>query len=217
MLLKTSCSILFLVSIFLGTQAFSQGVNTTSPVGMNKDSLKNIYGNNKHFISGYELQSLIALSYYPELKETEITFRLVNIESIAKTTITFFSIFNSAEKHFIIYINSNKNRTGMLLIDAPFTAQVGAIGHELAHVANFSKKSLAGMVWWGINYLSKKHRIKIERKTDISTIAHGLGIELYSFVDFVLNSSSANEDYKKFKRLHYLSPAEIMEMVKNTR
>ena len=217
MLLKTSCSILFLVSIFLGTQAFSQGVNTVSPAGMNKDSLKNIYGNNKHFISGYELQSLIALSYYPELKETEITFRLVNIESIAKTTITFFSIFNSAEKHFIIYINSNKNRTGMLLIDAPFTAQVGAIGHELAHVANFRKKSLAGMVWWGINYLSKKHMIKIERETDISTIAHGLGIELYSFVDFVLNSSSANENYKKFKRLHYLSPAEIMEMVKNTR
>ena len=217
MLLKTSCSILFLVSIFLGTQAFSQGVNTASPAGMNKDSLKNIYGNNKHFISGYELQSLIALSYYPELKETEITFRLVNIESIAKTTITFFSIFNSAEKRFIIYINSNKNRTGMLLIDAPFTAQVGAIGHELAHVANFRKKSLAGMVWWGINYLSKKHMIKIERETDISTIAHGLGIELYSFVDFVLNSSSANENYKKFKRLHYLSPAEIMEMVKNTR
>ena len=217
MLLKTSHSILFLVSIFLGTQAFSQGVNTALPAGMNKDSLKNIYGNNKHFISGYELQSLIALSYYPELKETEITFRLVNIESIAKTTITFFSIFNSAEKHFIIYINSNKNRTGMLLIDAPFTAQVGAIGHELAHVANFRKKSLAGMVWWGINYLSKKHMIKIERETDISTIAHGLGIELYSFVDFVLNSSSANEDYKKFKRLHYLSPAEIIEMVKNTR
>ena len=217
MLLKTSCSILFLVSIFLGTQAFSQGVNTASPAGMNKDSLKNIYGNNKHFISGYELQSLIALSYYPELKETEIDFRPVDIESIAKTTITFFSIFNSAEKHFIIYINSNKNRTGLLLSDAPFAAQVGAIGHELAHVANFSKKSLAGMVWWGINYLSKKHRIKIERETDISTIAHGLGIELYSFVDFVLNSSSANENYKKFKRLHYLSPAEIMEMVKNTR
>ena len=164
--LKISNIILFWVLNLLSTQLYSQGVPTSSS-SINKDSLKNIYGYNKHFIPEYELQSLIALSYYPELKETEITFRPVDIESIAKTTITFFSIFSSTEKHFIIYINTNKNRTGLLLSDAPFTAQVGAIGHELAHVANFRKKSLAGMVWWGINYLSKKHRIKSERKTDI--------------------------------------------------
>lgn len=209
-------AILFVLLNFLSVHLYSQNINTSLST-INKDSLKNIYGHNKKFIAEYELQSLVALSFYPELKETEITFRPVDIESVAKTTITFFSIFNSAEKHFIIYINTNKSRTGLVLNEAPFNAQVGAIGHELAHVANFKKKSLAGMVLWGIHYLSKNSRIKIERETDVSTIAHGLGMELYSFVYFVLNSSSANDEYKKFKRLHYLSPVEILEMTKNVK
>ena len=215
--LKKTDIILFLLLTLLSTQLYSQDINTNSPPGINRDSLQNIYGHNKNFIAEYELQSLLALSYYPELKEAEITFRPVDIESVAKTTITFFSIFNSAEKHFIIYINTNKSRTGLLLSDAPFNAQVGAIGHELAHVANFRNKSLAGMVWWSIKYLSNKNRIKTERNTDIATIAHGLGMELYSFVYFVLNSSSANDKYKKFKRLHYLSPSEILKMAKNVK
>ena len=212
-LLKT---ILLSLSLLISTQLYSQGIHKIVLSSVNKDSLKNIYGNNKEFIPGYELQSLIALSFYPELINTKITFRLADKESIAKTTITFFSVFNSADKHFIIYINNNKNRTGLLLQETSFNAQVGAIGHELSHVADFNKRSFLGMVWWGIKYVSKKSRVKIERRTDISTIQHGLGMELYYFVDFVLNHSTANSQYKKFKRLNYLTPAEILELTKRS-
>ena len=209
--------IIFILSFLLpSTQLYSQPIQKTLLSSVNKDSLKNIYGNNKEFIPGYELQSLVALSFYPELINTKITFKLADKESVAKTTITFFSVFNSRDKHFIVYINNDKSRTGLLLQDAPFKAQVGAIGHELAHVADFNKRSFPGMVWWGIKYVSKKSRIKIERRTDISTIQHGLGMELYYFVDFVLNHSTANSQYKKFKRLNYLTPAEILALTKTS-
>ena len=38
------------------------------------DSLYQSYGSNKKFVKEFELQSLIALSYYPELKNVPITF-----------------------------------------------------------------------------------------------------------------------------------------------
>ena len=37
-----------------------------------QDSLKELYGNNKTFIPKLELQALIALSHYPELKNIKI-------------------------------------------------------------------------------------------------------------------------------------------------
>ena len=201
--------------IFLTTQLYSQGIQKSLRANVNKDSLKNIYGNHKEFIPEYELQSLVALSFYPELVNTKISFRLSDKESVAKTTMTFLSIFNSSNKHFIIYINNNKSRTGLLLRDAPFIGQVGAIGHELAHVVDFQKKNFLQMACWGTKYILKKGRINAERKTDRSTIEHGLGPELYNFVDYVLNHSSANNKYKKFKRLNYLSPDEILHLIKS--
>ena len=207
--------ILFISSYLFNSKVYSQTIQKSILSAINKDSLKNIYGNNKKFVAEYELQSLIALSFYPELINRKITFKLTDKESVAKTTITFFSIFKSADKHFIIYINDNKKRTGFLLNDAPFTAQIGAIGHELAHVADFNRKNLPAMIWWGIKYVSGKERIKIERRTDLSTINHGLGMELYNFIDFVFNGSSANNNYKKFKQKNYLSGTEILQLTKN--
>lgn len=200
--------------IFASAQLYSQSVQKYTLANINRDSLKNIYGNNKEFLPEYELQSLVALSFYPGLADTRITFRFADKESIAKTTMTFLSVVNTDNKHFIIYINNNKNRTGLLLKDAPFTGQVGAIGHELAHVANFKNKKILQIAWWGIKYIFKTGRVNIERKTDVSTIDHGLGAELYTFVDFILNRSTANSQYKKFKRLNYLSPDEILRLGK---
>ena len=48
------------------------------------------------------------------------------------------------------------------------------------------------------------------------TIQHGMGPKLYNFVDFVLNHSTANSQYKKFKRLNYLTPAEILEITQKS-
>lgn len=207
---------LFLLTTFyiLNVPLSAQNIQKLLALDYNKDSLEKIYGEGKIFIPGYELQSLIALSFYPELQHTKIKFQLADKESTAKTTVTFLSILNTSDKHFIIYINNNKTRTGLTLKDAPFNAQVGAIGHELAHVADFKNKNLLQMGLWGIKYLSRKLKIQIENKTDKSTIQHGLGWQLYDFVDFILNRSTATEAYKNFKRKNYLSLDEIRNLIK---
>ncbi len=204
---------IFFINLFCFLSSTISAQHILSATEYNKDSLIKIYGCRKNFIPEYELQSLVALSFYPELINTKISFRLAHKKSIAKTTFTFFSILNSSDKHFIICINNNKSNTGFTLRDAPFNAQVGAIGHELAHVLDFKKKNMLQMAVWGFTYLNKKQQIKIERKTDVVTIQHGLGRQLYGFVDFALNHSTANVGYKTFKRKYYLSPQEILHYI----
>ena len=156
-------------------------------------------------------KALLALSYYPELLNEHIRFEYSDINSTAQTTVTFGSIFKKINKQYIIFINNNIMRTGILLSDAPFDAQVAVLGHELAHVADFDSRSFFDMVWWGLSYLVVKQRTRIEVRTDKSTILHGLGWPLYYWADFVLNNSKANKRYKRIKETKYMLPYEILE------
>ena len=185
--------------------------DSSSVSDYNIDSLKNIYGNNKDLLKEFELQTLIALSYYPELLNAHIRFKYSTINSTAQTTVTFISIFKKINKQYIIYINDDILKTGFLLKTVPFNAQVAVIGHELAHVADFKKRSFFGMVWWGLSYLIVKQRTKIELRTDKSAIEHGLGLPLYYWADFVLHHSTANKRYKKIKETKYMQPNEILQ------
>ena len=180
----------------------------------NTDSLKEIYGIKKQLLKEYELQTLIALSYYPELLNEHIRFAYARINGTAQTTVTFGSIFKKINKQYIVFINDDIKKTGLLLTDASFDAQIAVLGHELAHVADFKTRSFFDMIWWGLNYLVVKQRAKIETRTDKSTIRHGLGWPLYFWSDFVLNHSKASERYKRIRETKYMTPNEILEYMK---
>ena len=180
----------------------------------NIDSLNIIYGKHKHLLKEYELVSLIALSYFPELSNERINFKLSDINSTAKTTLTFGSIFKKINKQYIIYINDDIKRTGMLLNQASLDAQVGLIAHELAHVTDFKSKSFLNLVWWAIKYTVAKQQPEIEKRADKITIRCGLGWPLYHWADFVLNHSTANKQYLKMKQTKYLLPDEILRYMK---
>ena len=175
----------------------------------NIDSLQSSFGQNKIIISEYRLPILIALSHYPELINIKIIFKSVNIESTGKTTIAFPSILTKSNRKYIIYINDNKEQTGFLFKDLSLNEQIAVIGHELAHVLDFSKRSFIGMITWGSNYLNHEKRIKIERETDQATITHGLKNELYEWSNFALTSPLTNPQYKKMRFTYYLHPEEI--------
>lgn len=185
------------------------GVNTQSKE--NIDSLKLIYGRHKHFLKDFEMQSLVALSYYPELWNETIFFRYAEINSTARTTMTLGSIFKKIDKKYIVYINEDSTKTGLLLNDAPYNAQVAVIGHELAHVIDFRSRGFFDLALWGLKYLFVKTSTRIERKTDRITMRHGLGWPLYYWADYVLNKSTANKRYKKIKEKKYLHPEEILQ------
>ncbi len=180
----------------------------------NIDSLKTIYGKHKSLMKEYEAASLIALSYYPELINEYIRFKFSSINSTGRTTITFGSVFKKIDKQFIIYINDDIERTGILLNQAPFDAQIALLAHELSHVIDLKNKGFFGLLGWGISYTVLKHQAKIEKLADITTIRHGLGWQLYHWTDFVLNHSTANKHYLKMKESKYLLPDEILRYMK---
>ncbi|MEP6927642.1 MAG: hypothetical protein ABI834_08400 [Ginsengibacter sp.] len=205
--------IFFFCGIFCNLSAQSDSVNTFS-LHYNIDSLKKIYGIKKQLLKEYDLQTLIALSYYPELLNEHIRVKYSNLNGTAQTTVTFGSVFKKTDKQYIIFINKNIRNTGLVLLDAPFDAQVAVLGHELAHVTDFKNRSFFDMVWWGLSYLIVKQRTKIEIRTDKSTIRHGLGWPLYNWANFVLNYSKANEHYKRIRQTKYMQPNEISEYIK---
>jgi hypothetical protein len=183
------------------------------PLHYNIDSLKKIYGNKKQMLKEYQLPTLIALSYYPELLNDKITFKYSEINSTARTTVTFGSVFKKINKKYIVLINTDSAKTGLVLSDAPLDAQIAVIGHELAHVTDFKTRSFFDMIWWGLRYLIVKQQTTIELKADKSTIRHGLGWPLYYWADFIINHSKANKQYKRMKETRYMQPNEILEFM----
>jgi hypothetical protein len=209
--------IVFLFILF----GFTIHVNAQSIAGnnpalsFNTDSLNKIYGKHKQFLKEYELPSLIALSCFPELIHERIKFKFSSINSTASTTVNLISVLKKINKQYIIYINNNIQKTGMLLYQAPFDAQVGAIAHELAHILDFKNRNFLAMALWGTSYLFVPYHTKIEKRTDKMVIRHGLGCQLYSWADFVINHSTSNKRYLKIKQTRYLLPNEIKEYMNN--
>jgi hypothetical protein len=177
------------------------------------DSLMLIYGNNKIILSDFKEQILIALTYFPELKDYHIVFKYSRIH---KTMVCRPKIksFIKKERNYVICINTNKNFGGVLLKDVPFNAQIGVIGHELGHIIDYEKHTKAGIFTRGIDYLNKKSKKSFEYKIDSITIEKGLGWQLYDWAQYSMyDNEISTEEYKKFKRETYMQPAMIKEYI----
>ena len=211
----------FLTVLTLSSHSFEQEYRqNTIPdsltLSLKRDSLELIYGKNKVIPVKIDVATLYVLSYYPELKNTKIIFKEKRIKTTLNVRPTFFSLIfrKKAKRKYIVRIN-NSNETGKIMInEVPFTASIGLLGHEFAHIADYNSKGFFGVVGRGFSYLSKRKKAKYEKEIDNLTIERGLGKALYSWSYFVLNQSYASEEYKEFKRETYLTPDDIMHAVK---
>lgn len=82
----------------------------------------------------------------------------------------------------------------ILLENMEFNAQVGVLGHELAHISDFSKRSFWGMLGILLGNLSPQYLDKMEYATDDRTVVRGLGHQLLAWSTHV---STASETYFK--------------------
>ena len=194
---------------------------TTAPVKaldmrkMNMDSLEMVMGKNKIIPAEYRSQILLALSFYPQLKNTKIEFlvepAVIPISSRPKPSTVFYS---KANRWYCIVI-SNGGMEGMeeaLLENLSFDAQVGVIGHELGHTVYYKDRSSASLVGLGIAYPFNKFRMKFERETDRRTIEHGLGWQLLKWAEELRPPGTSTD----FLDTYYLTPEEIrLEMKKS--
>jgi hypothetical protein len=181
----------------------------------NLSQLKNEFENKKVIPAELELECLTALSFYPELKNTDIEFRFGNLNFTMISKPKFKSILRGKNKrqYIIIIQKHGSSKNDLQWEELSFNAMVGWIGHELGHVLHYSHKSTGGIMFIGIKYGVPGYRRKMERFTDQLAIQHDLGYALYEGVDYTINLSHATEHYKNNQEKFYLHPNEILERI----
>jgi hypothetical protein len=188
-------------------------------------ALKSIVGQNKLIPPQYEKQILLALSYFPELVNTEIEFRFKHTNTSFSTVPTATSILQqSGSRKYVITISDSAEKilVPLELKNLPFNAQVGVIGHELSHVADFDSRKLFGLVRIAAGHLSQHFLDRFERRTDSLCIAHGLGYQLLAWSSFIRTTmhtgnwtGSVNIGKGPMLREKYMNPSTIKEQIAN--
>lgn len=180
------------------------------------------YGNNKQLPEKFALQALIALSYYPELKNTQIAFVVKPAYSLLQTRPKGHGIFCRSTRRFTITISDSSywKLEPIRLDPMNFNAQIGVIGHELGHVADFTRRSFINLAWSGVRHISSKYIDRFEYRTDSICIAHGLGYQLLAWSRFVRatlhtdNYDGADNIDKPMMRERYMNPNTIIAHIK---
>ena len=158
--------LLIAIFLFFGISGFGSVSNLHD-----KDS---ITFNNKIIPQSILKEARIALSHYPELKNTPIEFHFKkNIKkSIMQAQPKFLSIFKKSEnRSYLIIINKNFNieNKEFVIYDIPSEALIGWIGHELGHITDYNNRS-------GVNLLMFLFRATLPP----TTILENLNVPLIS-------------------------------------
>jgi hypothetical protein len=181
-------------------------------------ALKKEFGNKKKLPRGYGLQALVALSYYPELKDISIEFIFENkINSLSTFPASSTIVLPAKEKIYQIIISKKirKSKEPVLLRNLSFNSQVGVFGHELAHVADFIRKSTIGLIKDGILYFIPPFQAEIEKSTDLAAIEHGLGYQLLDYALLInkLKVKYPDEKYYWDYDKTYLNSNDILQKI----
>lgn len=178
------------------------------------DSLFEAYGKNKTLAKGFELQCLLALSHYPELKEVPIEFQVKpSFLPLASRPDPITILFPWLKRKYLVVISNESTDffEPILLENTPFNEQVGIIGHELAHTVYYLDKSALQIAGIAYRYeFNDLYHDNFERDTDKRAIAHGLGYQMYDFAFFVRRAFGQSEEaIRQDEGGTYLSPKEI--------
>ena len=160
-----------------------------------------------------------ALSFYPELKTTPITFKFK--KKINKTTMqaqpSVGSFFKSRkDRSYVIFMSERFkiSDTVYRTVDMPKNVMIGWLGHELGHVMDYQNRTKINLIGFGFKYLfSDRHIIEAERAADTYAVQHGMGKYILETKNFILNNAKLSPKYKERIKKYYLSPEEIMQLV----
>lgn len=151
---------------------------------------------NKKIPQGIRAQVLIALSFYPELKDRKIVFRLRKRNTPLTSRPRIFGVFRSRKKRPYVITISTKAGTPfdpIMFHNLPYNAQIGVLGHELGHISHYNSQSSWKLLGLPFNLLSKKFTDHFEFNTDLICIEHGLGHQLYAWSSYVREALNISE------------------------
>ena len=85
------------------------------------------------------------------------------------------------------------------------------------NIVEYETKTLLGLLDCLLLYSDKSHgKAYFEKTTDLTTIQHGLGWQLYDWAKYAMyDNQIASEEYKAFKQRTYLSPDEIEQYIRH--
>ena len=160
-----------------------------------------------------------ALSYYPQLDNINIEFKLK--KNIKKSTMqarpTFDRFFKTKKKRkFLILISKNFKIAGkdFSTLDIPDDIFIGWIGHELGHIMDYQHRNRLNLIWFGLKYLfSDNHIVEAERAADRFAVEHNMEKYILKTKNFILNHADITKKYKERIKRYYLSPEEIMQLI----
>lgn len=154
-----------------------------------QDSLLARFGHNKVLPQGYEVQALLALSHYPELKDAHIHFfRLPASYPLASRPEYLTLLGPQTKRQYNIFLSTD---TGIpflnqINLDAlPFNAQVAILAHELGHAVYYERQSVWGMLKFPLRFFTDlDFRAAHESTTDKLVIYRGLGLHLLAYTEY---------------------------------
>lgn len=161
----------------------------------------------------------IALSHYPELRQTPITFKFkkkINTSTM-RAQPKFWSLFGSRKNRKYVVLMSERIRISgkeFLTKNIPKDIMIGWLGHELGHIMDYRNRSSLNLIWFGLKYTFSGTYIKeAERAADTYAVSHGMDDYILKTKSFILDNAEIEEKYKARIRKYYLSPEEIMALV----
>lgn len=205
--------LLSLILSFLCLISVSAQQKTFEPIESDSiEILREKYGKQKIYPESYESQFLLALKHYPELKDVTIMLKFSKEKTTMACRPNIRSLFRK-KRIYHVYINDKSPFKGILLEDVPFNAQIGVIGHELAHIVDYENKNLFQIIGTGIGYLFGGYKKRLEHRIDLMTIDHGLGWQLHDWAKFAMYDSKATPKYKLYKKKIYMGPEKILTLM----
>ena len=181
------------------------------------------FGKNKSFDSIYQKQILTTLSYFPELKNLKIKFRLKETNTPLSSRPSFWSLFKASKNRtYLVTISTktNKKLEPILFNKLSYNAQIGVLGHELSHISDYYEKGFFKMCNLLIIEIFSKNQVdRFESRTDKICINHGLGYQLLDWSTTVrttlklTNWRGADNIQSKSKKERYLNPESIIEKI----
>ncbi len=172
---------------------------------------------NKQIPKHIEYEAEKALSFYPELADVPIEFKLTSKKSasVMKAQPKIKSLFKS-KREYVILISKNfdiQNRE-LYMNHIPQNVLIGWLGHELGHVMDYHNRSGLNLIRFGMGYLFSESFVrKAEQRADRYAVRHGMKDYILETKNYILNHVGLSEKYKeKIKRL-YVSPEQLLEFV----
>jgi hypothetical protein len=161
---------------------------------------------------GFELAAARAVSHYPELAATHLLFRFERNTTAHSSRPRIASLFRSrAKRRYIIAISIHMPAyyTPGMLKNMPYNAQIGVLGHEIAHTVQYLSQSWPQLIRTGLRYqTSPAYVLLTEHKTDSIAIHHNLGHQLHAWASLARPLLA-----QAGRAQNYLSPAEIQAVM----